>query len=214
MRRTLLVSVLLLSVLARAEEPTVPPIIPTEQAEPAIPGQFLDLALKVDVRNHITEGKAQTPVSHRELFTRLGRADLLLQSDNLANKRKWLIISAVTLAVAGGVTGGILIGTAPKLASPACESDIHVYNDICVPRAAQHNISGTAVIATAVVGAAMLATFAYWSDPDVLNRDQTAALVSSFNAQLARNLRRPSSTLRVLPMISPDGASLTAALRF
>lgn len=212
MGQTMLVSVLLLSTLAQAQDPlTAPPVMPTEDP---VPAQFLDQALKVDVRNQITEGRQHTPLTHRELFVRLGRTDLIEKSDALAQRRKWLIISSVAMAVAAGVTGTVLIATAPKLASPACESDIRIYNEVCVPRAAQHNIAGTAVIVTGVIGAALLATFAYWADPRVLDRDETAALVSSFNSKLARSLRKPISSLKLLPLLTPDGASLTAALRF
>ncbi len=214
MHHAILLSVLLLSAGALADELTPPPVMPTEAAEPAIPGQFLELALKVDGKNRVTEGRAQTPVTHQELFRRLGRADLLSQSDALATRRRWLIISSVSLAVVAGIVGSVLIATAPVLASPACESDVHVYNDLCVPRAAAHNTAGTSVIAGGVAGALLLATLAYWSNPDVTDADQTAALVSTFNAQLARRLRGTPSGFKLLPLVTPDGATLTASLRF
>jgi hypothetical protein len=83
-----------------------------------------------------------------------------------------------------------------------------------VPRANQHNISGTAIIVSGVVGALLMAGFAYGSDPAVLTRDETVSLVGTYNSQLARQLRRPPAGLRLLPMVTPDGASLTASLRF
>jgi hypothetical protein len=213
MRHALMLCALLAS-SALAEELTPPPVLPTEQAEPVLPPTFLDRALKVDVDNHITQGRTATPVSHREFFERLGRADLLAKSADLEKRRKWLIIGSVALSTAAIVTGSILIATAPNLATPACESSVQVYNEICVPRAAQHNISGTAVIVTGVVGALLMAGFAYGSDPSVLTRDETAALVGSYNSRLARELRRPPAGLRLIPMVTPEGASLTASLRF
>lgn len=214
MRRTLFLSGLLLSSAALAGEPSPPPVMPTEVAEPALPPQFLDQALKVDVDNHITQGRAKTPLSHRELFQTMGRADLLAKSDSMITRRRWLIVGAIGLSTAAIVTGSILIATAPRLASPACESSVQVYNEICVPRANQHNISGTAIIVTGVVGALLMAGFAYGSDPAVLSRDETVSLVGAYNSQLARQLRRPPAGLRLLPMVTPDGASLTASLRF
>lgn len=213
MRHVLTTLVLWLSLPALAQEPTAPPVMPTEDTA-ALPGEFLDRALKVDVKNQITEGKAQRAVTHVELFERTGRVDLVQKSREAASRRTWLLVSAGGLAVVGAVVGGVLIGTAPVLASPACESDVRIYNEICVPRANAHNISGTAVIATAAAGALLLGTLAIWSDPRVLDRDQTAALVSSYNAQLARTLRRGPSGFKLLPVITPEGASLTAALRF
>ncbi len=203
-----------MSLSAAAEELSVPPVMSTEEADPALPTEFLDKALKVDARNQITMGRAQTPVAHRELFLQLDRSDLVTKSELLATRRKWLIIGSVGLSSAAIVTGIILIATAPRLTSIECESSVQVYNDICVARANQHNISGTAVIVTGVVGALLMAGFAYNSDPRVVDADETAALVSTFNSRLARQLRRPPAGLRFLPMVTPDGASLSASLRF
>ncbi|MFZ5441015.1 MAG: hypothetical protein ACOZQL_13490 [Myxococcota bacterium] len=214
MRHALTSLVLSLSLTALAQEPSAPPVMPAEEPAPALPGEFLDRVLRVDVKNQITEGRAQRPVTHLELFERTGRADLVEQSRALASRRTWLLVSAGALLVAGGITGGVLIGTGPVLASPACESDVRVYNEVCVPRANAHNISGTAVIAGSAAVALLLGTLALWSDPRVLDRDQTAAVVSSYNAQLARTLRRGPSGLKLQPVITPEGAALTASLRF
>ena len=214
MRHTLILCGLLISSAALAQEPSPPPVMPTEVADPVLPSTFLDQALKVDVDNQITQGRDKKPVTHRELFELTGRSDLLVRSELMAARRKWLIIGAIALSTAAIVTGALLIATAPNLATPACESSVQTYNEICVPRAAQHNISGTAIIVTGVLGALLMAGFAYGSDPSVLNRDETAALVSTYNSKLARELRRPPAGLRILPLVTPDGASLTASLRF
>ena len=204
---------------ALAGDLSPPPVMPTEEAEPRIvPDGFLDQALKVDAKNRIAQGRAGTPVSHRELFERMGRVDLLTQSTNRAQRRLWLAVSAGAVAVAAGVTGVSLLATAPKLASVECERDVRIYNEVCVPRAATHNISGTAVLVSGAVVATLLATLAWWSDPDVLNRDETASLVSAYNAQLAKRLRAQQEAkpqgLKVTPFVSPDGAGLVAALKF
>ena len=214
MRHALLISGLLFSGAASAEEPTPPPVLPTEEAEPALPSVFLDKALKVDTDNRITQGRAQRPLSHRELFRELGRTDLLSKSDELARKRIWLVVSSVAVGTASIVAGSILIATGPNLASVACESSVQTYNEICVPRSKAHNISGVAIMATGVTTALILAGFAFNTSPNVLDRDETVALVSTYNSQLARRLRRPPEGLRLIPMVTPDGASLTASLRF
>lgn len=214
MRHLLLISGLFFSGVAIAEDPSPPPVLPTEAAEPSLPSTFLDQALKVDAKNQVTVGRANTPLTHRELFVRLERADLVQKSDELAARRRGLIIGSVALSSASILGGVILIATAPKLASIACESSVYVYNEICVPRANAHNISGTAVIATGVVASLVMAGFAFNSNPEVLGRDETAALVSNYNSRLARQLRRPPAGLRILPVVTPDGAALTASLRF
>jgi hypothetical protein len=48
----------------------------------------------------------------------------------------------------------------------------------------------------------------------VLTRDQTLALVSGYNSQLAKRLRAKPQGLKLLPVVTPDGAMLSAALRF
>lgn len=214
MRHLLLISGLLLSATASAEELTPPPVLPAEAAEPALPTAFLDQALKVDDKNRVTQGRSQVPLTHRELFVRLERSDLVEKSDQLALRRTWLIGGSIALSSAAIIVGSILIATAPRLASVECESSVAVYNEICVPRANAHNISGTVTIATGVVGALLMAGFAWNSNPAVLDRDETAVLVSGYNSKLARQLRRPPAGIRFLPMVTPDGASLTAALRF
>lgn len=214
MRPLLLLCAFLTSSAALAADPTPPPVLPTEDAEPALPSEFLDQALRVDAKNRVTRGRAQTPVSHRELFALMERTDLLQQSDAMIARRKWLIIGSVTLAVVGIGTGIALIATAPNLATPACESSVQIYNEVCVPNARTHNISGTAVIATGVLGALLMAGFAYNADPSVLDRDQTSALIGTYNSKLARSLRRPPAGLKLIPLVTPEGAMLTASLRF
>lgn len=214
MNHALVLCGLLLGSAAPAQEPSAPPVMPTELAEPVLPSAFLEQALKVDVDNQITQGRERKPVTHRQLFAWLGRSDLLARSELMAARRKWLIIGSVALASASLVAGSILLATAPNLATPACESSVQTYNEVCVPRAAQHNISGTALIVTGVLGALLMAGFASGSDPSVLDRDETTALVSTFNSKLARELRRPAAGLRLLPLVTPDGASLIASLRF
>jgi hypothetical protein len=214
MRHLVLITGLLLGSPAMAEDPTPPPVMPTEVAEPALPTAFLDQALKVDAKNQVTQGRDQKPLTHRELFMKVERPDLVAKSDAMAQRRTWLTVGAVSLSSASIIAGAILIATAPRLASIACESSVMVYNEICVPRANAHNISGTAVIATGVVASLLMAGFAFNSNPAVLDRDETAALVSGYNSKLARQLRRPPAGIRFLPVVTPDGASLTASLRF
>jgi hypothetical protein len=187
----------------------------TEQAEVAqVPKGFLDQALKVDVKNQITEGRSATKLTHRQLFERMGRTDLVAESVAREQRRVWLAVSGGAIAVAGAVVGSIFIATGPKLASPECESSVQIYNEICVPRANQHNIAGTAIIATGVVTGLLLGTLAYWSDPSVLNRDETSALISSYNSALAKKLKSPPSGWKILPVITPDGAVVAASVKF
>lgn len=214
------IAIVVTSSLVNAEEPpgptpSPPPVMSTEQAEVSqVPQGFLDQALKVNVKNQITEGRQSTPVTHRQLFERMGRTDLIAQSEARASRR-------TALALIGGIGGGlaiaagvIVVATAPVLASPQCESNVTIYNEICVPRAQAHNIAGGALIATGVIAGLLLGTIAYWSDPDVLTRDETASLIGTYNAQLAKRLKQPPSGLKIVPVVTPDGAAVAASMKF
>lgn len=213
--KTLLVLVVLSASLALAEEPSTPPVMSSETAEVSqVPTGFLDQALKVNVKNEITEGRSATRITHRQLFERMGRTDLLTQSLALEQRR-------TLLAITGGIIAGVAIGagvaviaTGPRLASPECEADVRIYNEICVPRANAHNYAGTAIIAGGVVTGLLLGTIAYWSDPNVLTRDETASLIGTYNSQLAKRLKQPPSGLKIIPVVTPDGAALSASLKF
>lgn len=215
--RSLLTLVLAVSVAARAQsvmpEPSVPPPPPEVEAPvSAATTLFAAQALRVDSKNRISDG-AHLEVSHRELFSRLGREDLLALSDQALVRRKIFIASSIAVLVASAVTGAIILATGPNLASAYCSSDIHIYNDLCVPRAREHTTAGTATILGGVAGALLLATLAWWSDPDLMDRDATSKLVSTYNVMLAKKLRTPNN-VKFLPMISSDGAMLAASLRF
>lgn len=209
--RTLLLCVVLVGSATFAQEQTPPPVM---AAEPAMPSAFLDQALKVDGKNRITEGRAGKELTHRELFERMGRADLITKSEANASRRLWLTVAATSVAVVGITVGTILIATAPNLATPACENDVRIYNEVCVPEAARHTISGTASIVGGVALGLVLAGLAYGSDPVVLNRDETTSLVSAYNSRLAKELRNKPSGFRLMPIITPEGGTLTASLKF
>lgn len=196
---------------ALAEELSAPPVMPAD--EPA-PSGFLDKALKVDAKNQVTEGRAATPVTHRQLFERLGRTDLVQQSEAAATRRTGFFIGAAVVAVAGITTGAVLLGTMVNIATPACESDVKVYNEVCVPAAQRNLIGGVTSIAAGVALGALFTGLAFANDPRVLDRDGTTALVSTYNARLIKELRAKPSSFRLVPSISADGASLTASLRF
>lgn len=209
--RCFALGICLLAAVASAQAPlTEPPVSPPAEAS----ASFIDLALRVDAKNHITEGRLGKPVSHREFFTLLERADLLAALDARAQRRTWLIVGAVAVGAVAITVGTILLATSPVLASPACESDVRVYNEICVPRLRLHTASGTATIATGVVLSLVMAGFAYGSDQVMISRDETESMVARYNADLARRLKGAPQGFRVLPVVSPDGAGLVAGFRF
>lgn len=207
----LAVLVVAVSLPALAEELSPPPVMPAEDPAPA---GFLDQALRVDVKNRVTEGRAGTPITHQELFQRLGRGDLLQQSAAAAERRLGFFVGAAVVAIAGVTTGAVLLATMVNLSAPACERDVKVYNEVCVPAAQRNLIGGVTSLAAGVALGALFASLAFASDPAVLDRDGTTALVSHYNARLLRQLRARPSSLHLLPAITPDGASLSASLRF
>lgn len=191
-------------------EPSAPPIIETPTT--GVPQGFTDAALRVNRLNVITEGRSGKELSHRELFSRLGRTDLLAQSDAVQTRRTVLFVAAGAVAVAGLITGTVLLATSPNLATPQCENDVAVYNEICVPQARQHLTGGVVAYAGGVVGALVLGGLAFLSDPRVLDVDGTSRLVGLYNAQLLRTMRANGVT--VVPVVTTGGAMMAASLRF
>ncbi|MEW6430683.1 MAG: hypothetical protein AB1730_04170 [Myxococcota bacterium] len=192
-----------------------PPAPPPTAASEATPPAFFERMLSVDQKGRVYEGRARTPVRARDVFERAGRVDLLEQSESLSRRRITLAVLAAVVGAAGVAVGATLIAIAPSPATPTCEADVRYYNDVCVPRYHAYQNTGSAVLVSGVIVASLLATLAWWSNPDVLSRDEMTKLVSTYNARLKKTLA-PSgpSSLRLAPWVGPGGGGLAAMLRW
>lgn len=193
-----------------------PPPDPTPVVEPpSVPLAFYERLLTVDEKGQVYEGKQRAKLTPREVFERAGRTDLLERSDTLSRRRLGLAISAGVVAVVGSAVGIGLIALAPSAATPECEADVKFYNEVCVPRHMAYETAGSAVLVSSLVVGSLLATLAWWSNPNVLSRDEMTGLVSGYNGKLKRQLTgQAPSGLKVLPYLGPGQAGLVAAVRW
>jgi hypothetical protein len=210
-------AVVLLATQAFAQSPepelTPPPDAPTSTEPPApppLPPAFFERMLTVDEKGRVYEGRQRRLLTREEVLERLERPDLFEKSDAIARKRLTLAISAGLVAVTGAAVGIALIATAPPVATVECESDVQTYNEVCVPRHMAYETAGSVVLVVGIVGASLLATFAWWSNPDPVRRDEATAAVSAYNGKLKRSLAPPPVSWRVAPWLAPGQGGLAA----
>lgn len=214
------VAVVLLATRAAAQEPapdvpSPPPDAPTvaEPVAPApIPPAFFERMLTVDEKGRVYEGRQRRLLTREEVLARLERPDLFEKSDAVARKRLTLAISAGLVAVTSAAVGIALIALAPPVATPECEANVKTYNEVCVPRHMAYETAGSVVLVVGVVSASLLATFAWWSNPDPVRRDEVTAAVGAYNGKLKRTLAPPPVSWRVAPFVGPGTGGLTARL--
>lgn len=228
----LLAALLALSAGAQAEsseappptpppEATAPPVVseppapPTAEPPAAVPSSFYDRMLTVDTKGRVYEGRARTLLPARDVFGRMGRTDLLEQSNTLSRRRTGLAVSAAILGVASVAVGVSLIALAPWPGTPVCEADVFYYNDVCVPRYHAYQNAGSAVLVAGLISSAVLAGLAWNTNPDVLNRDEMTKLVSAYNAKMKKSLVGiDPSSLRIAPWVGPNGGGVAAMMRW
>lgn len=185
-----------------------PPDAPTSTPPPAA---FFEQMLTVDLKGRVYEGRKRYRLSATEVFERLGRTDLLEESARLRRRRTSLWVAAAVTGVTLVATGAVLLGLAPSPATPTCEADVTYYNQVCVPRYQAYQTAGSAVLVTGIVAGSVLASLAWWTNPDVLSRDEMTALVAGYNARLRRQLSGGApSGVRLLPFVGNGQGGLLA----
>jgi len=183
---------------------------------PAGPGReaFLREFIRVDPRAN-SPFVGRESISAKEFYGRIGRTDLVAESDGQTRKRIWLM-SAATLVMAGSVAGGLVVlGNAQNINDPHClVNGVAGYNE-CVDRANQTTLIGGLIIGLGVVVGGGILTWALLTPEMVTPPEETVRLATEYNRNLAVRHRAPSGAqLQILPSIGPQGASLTARLTF
>ncbi|HLL81714.1 MAG TPA: hypothetical protein VK420_03645 [Longimicrobium sp.] len=214
---------------APAEPPAPPP--PPAPAEPSgaappaaapslIPQAFNEQYLTYDPKTaQAYRGKQRMPLSREEFYKALGRPDLLQMSEGTVSRRIVLGVSAGLVAAVGVTVAAVSWSTLPDLNSGFCVQSVDNYNsDRCVPRYKSKQALGAVSLVGGLGVASLLATFAYWSSPDVLAPDEALAQVSKYNAALYQRLRaapQPSGSLiEVIPYANLQGGGLLTTWRF
>lgn len=179
-----------------------------------MPAAFFDDVLSWDLgANQALKGKERIALSRNEFFERVGRVDLIEKSNSLRSRRIGLMVSAGTLVVGGTIAGVLVLSRSPDMNSSFCVANVDNFNR-CHDTNRVHQTGGIGVMAGSYVAAMLLATLAWWSNPDVLDGDEAIHLVSQYNAGLLKRLRASKGSLKWMPMVSPDGALLAVTGRF
>lgn len=204
-----MISALLLAVLAQTAPPPPPPA-----AEPLIPHAFYEEVLSWDLQaNRAVRGRQRTVLTRTEFFEQVGRLDLIDKSTSLKARRIGLGIGAGAVLLGGVIAGIVVLTRSPDVNSAFCVSRIDNYQQ-CQATERVHQTGSAFLFAGSLATAALLATLAWWSNPDVLSGDEAIQLAARYNAGLLKRVRAGGSSLKWLPVICADGAQLAVTGRF
>jgi hypothetical protein len=179
-----------------------------------IPPGFLDQALVFDeASGAVTQGRSHQRLSAEDLYTILGRPDLLEKSRAAGRRRMFFAVSGASVVLTGVVFGVIPRIGMPDLSGSACMQNSRTYND-CLSDANRRDIMTTTALVAGISLGGVLGALAIASSPSVLSRDETSTLVSQHNAALLRLLRSDTEGFRLAPYASGRGAGVVAAVAF
>ena len=203
----------MLAVFAQAEV-SAPPPPPVEAVVPLVPQAFFDDVLAWDLQgNQALKGRQKIALTRTEFFQQVGRLDLIDKSDAIRTRRVWFAVTAGVAALGGGIGGVFLLSGSPNMNSAFCTANIANFHQ-CDDDNRFHQKGGIAFIAGGAAIAMLMATLAWWSNPDVVDGDEATHLVAQYNAGLLKRLRVSSGPLKWLPLVSADGALLAVSGRF
>ena len=82
-------------------------------------------------------------ISAKEFYGKIGRPDLVAESDGRTRKRIWLMAAATAVAIGGVATGVVVLGNAQNLNDPACFANGTVsYNSASIDRSRPRSSAG------------------------------------------------------------------------
>jgi hypothetical protein len=197
---------------AAVEAPAAPaaPLAPTR-----LPPAFMDQFLTYDeTEGGVFVGKGRRPLARDDFFTAVGRPDLLAKSHEASRRRLILAISGGAVLATGVTMAVVAWSGAPDLNSAYCVQSPKVFNEVCVPDSHHRDIIAASGLVGGIAIGTLLGALAYWSSPNILSHDDTAALVAKHNAGLLKRLRAERSDLSVVPYASLQGGGFAASFRF
>ena len=89
-------------------------------------------------------------ISAKEFYGKIGRPDLVAESDGRTRKRIWLMAAATAVAIGGVATGVVVLGAAEPQRPGLLANSTVSYNE-CVDRSQQTTLIGGLIIGTAIV---------------------------------------------------------------
>ena len=149
-----------------------------------------------------------------EFYNRVDRPDLAARADERTRQRIWLISSSVLVLAAGVAGGAVVLSNAQDVNDPVCFVNGNFSYNECVDRHQHTQTIGIAIIGAAVVVAGGLLTWGLLTPEMVTTPEETVRLAVGYNRALAQKHGATGSRLRVLPVLAPGFAGLTARLSF
>ena len=186
---------------------------------PAGPGReaFDRDAISVDaILNEVKRnGK---PYGASDFYRTVGRPDLAAWSEDRTRQRTWLIASGTIIAVAGVVTGIVVMGTGPDTSSPQCQTSDYADYTSCYDRASKAQMTGAFILGAGLAAGGVLFVWGMNIPEMVTPAETTLKMATEYNQSLSvkHGASPPSSgvKLRILPALGPGYAGLSAKLTF
>jgi hypothetical protein len=186
---------------------------------PAGPGReaFDREAISVDaILNEVKRnGK---PYGAADFYRTVGRPDLAAWSEDRTRQRTWLIASGTIIAVAGVVTGIVVMGTGPDTNSPQCQTNDYADYTNCYDRASKAQMTGAFILGAGLAAGGVLFVWGMNIPEMVTPAEATLKMATDYNQSLSvkNGGSAPSSgvKLRILPALGPGYAGLSAKLTF
>jgi hypothetical protein len=174
-------------------------------------------AISVDaILNEVKRNGQPLPAS--EFYRLTGRPDLVKWSEDRTRQRTWLIASGTVLAIAGVVTGVVVMGTGPDTSSPECQTTHYEDYSACLDRASKAQMTGAFILGASLAVGGVLFVWGMNIPEMVTPAEQTLKMATDYNRTLSiKNGGSPPSSkvqFRLVPSVAPGYAGLTARLTF
>ncbi|HUM11307.1 MAG TPA: hypothetical protein VLT82_10200 [Myxococcaceae bacterium] len=174
-------------------------------------------AISVDaILNEVKRGGKPLPAS--DFYRLVNRPDLVAWSEGRTRQRIWLISSGTIIAVAGVVSGIIVMGTGPDTSSSGCQTSQYQDYTNCLDQASRAQMTGAFILGASLAVGGVLYVWGMNIPEMVTPADQTLKMATEYNQALAvrHGASAPSSGVRfqLLPAVAPGYAGLTAKLTF
>ncbi len=182
---------------------------------PPGPGRtaFLREFLTVNVHDtQVTRGGRS--VSAWSFYNEVGRTDLAARADERTRQRVWLMAGGGLVAVAGVVTGLVVMSNAQNTNDPSCWTGGVITNNACIDRNKATTSAGVLILVASIAVGTGLITWGALIPEMVTTPEETVRLATDRNLELSRKHGASGVRLRILPGVGPGQAGLTARLTF
>jgi hypothetical protein len=183
--------------------------------------EFMKSYVSYDEDKGFTEGKHHSPLERDVFYQRIGRSDLVEQSDSLKLRKNVLLVGACAVALAGIIGAVAAVASNPDPNSVACNQDNATYNR-CIDRGRNDDVLAAGSVVVGGLAASVMAWFGFHMNLEPVDSSEAKRLASQYNGELRRRLSlgssretEPSTRSMTLGMtMTPDAHGGQLMLRF